>query len=323
MRFVALIVLMIGTLVCSSCAKREEDVFVDDAKKYQYDYKDTETHINDVIGEEDNKIIIDASIDYNDNVIKGTASLDYPSVDEIKNYLPYDEINEEKKELDYDDRDTDIYWDLTSGEEEWYYDLQSTDSLALLDDVNLKNMPYIHTTNELVLDEKARETNEYNMAQKCFKTLGYDVKLVNYSYGEDGDHSQYSFRAVQYVDNIPFLFLLLGNCDYNFIEIRDQKLSSLVLEPRVKVLNIESVSVVSPRYIVEQIKADYINGKIQIYAEKIDEIGIGYTVIANKLIPVWAIYSYTEEGEKNIHLAYDAETGKLIFDEMNGMVTEE
>ncbi len=321
-------ILLILGLLFNGCAKREND------NNYNEDYEKVDTinilewndkKINKYIGKNNDGISIDAVVYvYSNKLYTGRVLKSMPTVEDMENVvLDGKKMVEEHTENDLFDDNNNI-----NG--------KKIDSYYALYEKNNDELKAMFSNNELegsivfsdykkyhfeFDDKKATylDASNYDMVHyenETLDALHMNVKPFKFYEGIENNNKINEIRFLNMLDDIPFLNSNLG-LDYTTIRKVGSNIAEIRYAPNLEFINEKKGvnQVLSPEAIIEIINNEYKNGNISVSNDwVIDRITLGYIETKDEnVIPVW-IFTSNFLGDEIVTYAFDAVTGKIVFD---------
>ena len=317
-------ILFAASIVFGGCAKREEDVSQETFNELQDKVVSveelrylTQKKYNDCIGEEGNQFLMEADVMIPEKISTGKVSASLPTPNEIEKMFCN---NQKLKEVEVDDQV--FEWQLFDEDGNIKKVYSFDDISALYTDHEVSG-----NTIDLELLNSAEKSEEYdekhiNMAKQVLNDLDYSVEEKTKEYISNEDHFSLTIRYAVLIDHVPVVEPELGT-DYTHVVIHDDIVTQVGLAKKYHLIESENTKVLPLEELVTHVKNLYNDGMIQLPSEKINQIQLMYYVDSEEdLIPVWTFFAdIFDEGQESVIAIFDARTGDMLYDEVNGKAT--
>lgn len=312
-----------------ACAKREPDIspaeegeqrgkLISITELNEYNGK----KVNESIGEEGNQMIIDAQVMIPEKIMKGKVEGTLPPTSEIEKYFCG---GQKMKEVDHSDEPEQgmIEWEIAgkngSADKLYAYDEHfALYTNGLVEDQGVTGN--LDTENAEIDDAKLDHAKD--MINEIMDGLHYDVKETCHQVVTEDSHYHIVVNYMVVLEGVPVVDPYVG-IDYTHAEIKDGVISQMGYAKNYKVINSEETKILPLDELVKQMKNSYENGTLQIIQETVNQIGLMYYVDEkDDLIPVWVFLADSfNDGRESVVAFFDASTGGVLYDEMNGKVS--
>lgn len=316
--------LFVAAIVFCGCAKREMDFSQDSLDELQNRRVSveelkylTQKKYKDCIGEEGTQLIIEADIIVPSKISTGKVCERFPTLDEIEKNLCN---NQQLEEIEVDDKVYEWQSFCDDGNIKMTYGYDDICALYTNGEANSETIDIeILNSNE---ESNVNNEKQTNISKQILTDLGYSVAEISKEFKANKEHYRSSISYAVLIEGVPVVEPDLG-VDYTHVVIYDDVIAQVGFAKNYNLVKSDSTEVLPLEELIMYIKKLYNDGMIQIPGERIDQIQLMYYVDPNEnLIPVWTFFSDLFDNQKeNVVAFFDARTGDMLYDEVNGKVT--